>query len=62
MSEPEWGALLRLAWLRFGLNPAEFWALSVREWQWLTRSDPDYHLKREGLQELMQAFPDEDNP
>lgn len=59
MRAQEWGALLRLAHLQFGLKPAEFWALSVREWQWLTHA-PVSHQNRSGLHELMRAFPDKD--
>ena len=38
-----WAVMLRGA-LRFGLMPAEFWALSLKEWIWLSRAPDGGHV------------------
>lgn len=54
-----WAAWLRLACLRFGLAPAEFWRLSLKEWRALgadpAAPDP---LRRAGFDALAAAHPD----
>lgn len=53
-----WGAWLRMA-SQMGVAPAQFWALSVREWVLLTAHDPFPSLGRSGLETLMTSFPDD---
>ncbi len=51
-----WAEMWRAA-LRAGIGPDAFWALSVREWRWLSGAG-ELGLARAGLVELMEAFPD----
>lgn len=51
-----WAEMLRSA-LLMGLGPGEFWALSVREWRWLS-GEAAGGLDRPGLEQLMSGFPD----
>ena len=64
MSKPknfEWpfDLWLRYACLRFGLSPAQFWAMSVRDWLALCAPQNGGGLPRSGLQTLMTTYPDE---
>ncbi len=52
-----WGVWLRMA-SQLGVAPAQFWALSVREWVLLTAHDATPSLGRSGLAALMTSFPD----
>lgn len=52
-----WGHLLRLAQIRFGLVPGQFWALSVLEWRLLLHPGTD-HADRKTLAQLRGQFPD----
>ncbi|MCC6919419.1 MAG: phage tail assembly chaperone [Alphaproteobacteria bacterium] len=53
-----WDAALRHAMRAFGLAPAAFWRLSLREWRALT-ADAVAPLRAEELKALMAAWPDE---
>lgn len=54
-----WPGMLRRA-VAIGLRPADFWALSWREWAWLN-GDAASVLPRAALDDLMRRFPDERN-
>jgi len=59
---PRWRAWLRLAVLRFGLSPRDFWALSLAEWRALLAGPGEGEgaaLNRAGLERLRAAFPDD---
>jgi len=61
---PRWRAWLRLAVLRFGLSPNDFWALSLCEWRALLAElgqgeGEGAALNRAGLERLRAAFPDD---
>ncbi|MEM9842163.1 MAG: phage tail assembly chaperone [Pseudomonadota bacterium] len=43
--------------LLVGIAPSDFWRLSVREWRWLSSSQPT-SLSGVQLQSLMQEHPD----
>ncbi|WP_421786020.1 phage tail assembly chaperone [Hyphobacterium sp.] len=49
---------LRLAVLRFGLAPADFWRLSLKEWAWLAAPDSPPALSRSDLDRLLSLHPD----
>ena len=53
-----WQDLLRAA-VGLGLRPADFWALSLREWCWLSRSISAPTLTRAEFQRLLAEHPDE---
>jgi len=50
-----WGEMLRAA-LGAGIQPREFWNLSLREWRWLAGSSDA--LSAETLRGLMETYPD----
>ena len=52
-----WAEMMRSA-LAAGIGPKAFWRLSLTEWRWLAARGAG--LKAERLQELMAAFPDEE--
>lgn len=54
-----WGELLQAA-LRLGLSPADFWALSLREWQLITSGKKASGFGRSDLSRLISAFPDKE--
>ena len=57
-----WPRLLAHA-VRIGIAPAEFWALSVREWRWLTRAPgQNAPMARSDLEALSELFPDHGEP
>jgi hypothetical protein len=58
MNRKVWAQSLHLAARRFGLLPAEFWKLSVWEWQSLLSSLPAEHVDRGGLDQLILQYPD----
>lgn len=54
-----WGEMLRTA-VRLGVMPADFWALSVREWRMLAaRAAADGPMGRNDFERLTEAWPDE---
>ena len=53
-----WPGLLRLATLRFGIAPADFWRLSLVEWRALV-DEPADTLNRAALDALARAWPDD---
>lgn len=54
MTRRGWTAALGHA-ARLGLTPAEFWALSLREWRALTEGKPaEYPLRRAELEALIR--------
>ena len=57
---PHWRAALRLA-LRLSLPPQAFWRLSLPEWRALTETPAAPVLTRDGLDALIDRFPDEDS-
>ncbi|PHQ60443.1 MAG: hypothetical protein COC03_02250 [Robiginitomaculum sp.] len=50
---------LKTAVRGFGLSPAEFWAMSVRDWLALLVRNGEQGLARTGLSTLMNTYPDE---
>ncbi|MEL6325017.1 MAG: phage tail assembly chaperone [Pseudomonadota bacterium] len=53
-----WPDMLQAA-IRMGLNPAEFWRLSLVEWRWLVAGHSDSGaMTPQGLDALMQSYPD----
>jgi len=61
--ENEWpfDLWLRYACGRFGLSPAQFWAMSVRDWLVLCAPQTTGSLPRPEFENLMSIYPDE-NP
>lgn len=55
---PAWAERLQFALLRFGLSPAQVWALSLAEWRALTAQAPT-GLSRTELDTLIRLYPDE---
>lgn len=56
-----WQAWFALGVIRFGLSPADFWALSLPEWLALVRTltlERTAPLSRTSLETLMDQFPD----
>ena len=54
-----WNVLLRRAALEFGIAPASFWSLSLKEWRALTTTGRGAEaLSRSGLDALLAAHPD----
>jgi hypothetical protein len=53
-----WGGMLRLAVRDYGLTPADFWRLSLREWLLLTAPDHS-SLDAANFHKLLQQFPDD---
>ena len=51
-----WGAWLKTAFA-FGLNPADFWRLSLKEWRALTAPAPA-PFNRAAFESLAAQFPD----
>lgn len=54
-----WGVLLQ-AGVRLGLSPADFWQLSLREWQLITSTRKGIGFRRADLSRLIGAFPDKE--
>ncbi len=52
-----WRESLRLA-VALGLSPADFWALSWREWRWLNATPAPPNMPRTCLDDLMSTYPD----
>ena len=52
-----WDEMWRAA-LRAGIAPAAFWALSLREWRWLSGSAGG-GLDGATLRQLMEDYPDD---
>jgi len=52
-------AWLTLALRGFGLAPDAFWAMSLRDWLSVTRTDGAQAMRREELSALCLKFPDE---
>ncbi len=61
MSRTNWGELLHLAVTQFSLSPAEFWRLSVWEWQQIISAPKSSHANTANLQALRIQFPDVPN-
>jgi len=55
--ESAWPAMLAAA-LSFGVPPACFWRLSLKEWRALTAPRADAPLSRAGFEALARRFPD----
>ncbi|MDQ8027213.1 MAG: phage tail assembly chaperone [Brevundimonas sp.] len=54
-----WGEMLRVA-AGFGVTPAAFWSLSLREWRLLTSPRrPHDVLPRDAFERLAEAWPDD---
>ncbi|GGB56792.1 MULTISPECIES: phage tail assembly chaperone [Henriciella] len=51
-----WAEMMRGAAM-IGLSPHTFWALSIREWHWLT-SDRQIGLPRPDFDRLQNTYPD----
>ena len=64
MTEPiqEWpfDLWLKIAVRNFGLTPAAFWSMSVRDWLALLAGHNEQGLARSDLGNLMNTYPDED--
>jgi hypothetical protein len=58
MAETHWAAWLRHAVVSLGLRPADFWALSLKEWRMLNPSARSETLSRNEFETLRQQFPD----
>lgn len=54
-----WADLVQAA-LKLGLKPAEFWQLSLREWNAITREKKRSGFRRSDLSRLISAFPDKE--
>ncbi len=50
---------LKTAVRGFGLSPAEFWQMSVRDFLVLISGTGDHGIEREKFDELMNTYPDE---
>ena len=46
--------------LAAGVPVADFWALSVREWRWLSQGVQGQDMHQSALAELMKIYPDRD--
>jgi len=56
---PDWAGMLRLA-AGFGIQPADFWRLSLREWRMLTASPVASEVMgRAAFDQLTEAWPDD---
>ena len=53
-----WGEMMRRAAL-FGVEPAAFWRLSLKEWRWLVGGGDMSAMTGAELERLAQAWPDE---
>jgi uncharacterized phage protein (TIGR02216 family) len=58
MSVTPWADWLRAGARALGLKPAEFWRLSLAEWQALARSGAGVAPSTDELKALMRAHPD----
>jgi len=58
MSEWPFDLWLKTAVRGFGLSPAAFWAMSVRDWLSLLASNSEQGLARTELSSLMNIYPD----
>lgn len=58
----DWPALLRAGLIGLQLRPEEFWALTPAELKLMLGDGGASVLQRDGLNALMQAFPDEGVP
>jgi uncharacterized phage protein (TIGR02216 family) len=58
MSVTPWAEWLRAGVRAFGLKPAEFWRLSLAEWQALARAGARFAPSTDELKDLMRAHPD----
>lgn len=59
---PRWQAWFALGVVRFGLRPADFWALTLPEWLALVgslRATAPIAPSRASLEALRAAYPDE---
>ena len=52
-----WAEMLQTA-LRMGVRPADFWALSLREWQAICGRAKKCSFRKSDLSALISAFPD----
>lgn len=60
MNQFDWPSLMRAGMRGLGLRPAEFWALTPAELHLLLgRGDGAVPMRRDGLDALMAAYPDE---
>lgn len=55
-----WPGMLRLAALRLGVPPRDFWRLSLVEWRALTGEVVAPALDRAAFEALARRYPDED--
>ena len=53
-----WGEMMRRAAF-FGVEPAAFWRLSLKEWRWLVGGGEMSAMTGAELERLAQAWPDE---
>lgn len=64
MSEPlaEWpfDLWLKTAVRSFGLTPAAFWDMSMRDWLALMAGQTEHGFARPDLSDLMKHYPDEE--
>jgi len=51
-------AWLKLAVIRYGLTPSEFWQMSVHDWRVLTQSTEAKPMRRSEFDALTQKYPD----
>ena len=58
-TEFQWGRLL-LSAAKLGIRPAEFWQLSLREWQMLMRVRSGSGFSAKDLGRLIEAYPDKE--
>ncbi len=58
MSQFDWPALMRAGFVGLRLEPAQFWDLTPAELQLMLGAGAAAPLRRDGLDALMQAFPD----
>ena len=59
MSRVDWRALMRAGLVGLQLPPSEFWSLTPAELTLMLGEGSGAPLRREGLEALMAAFPDE---
>lgn len=54
-----WARMMQTA-IRFGIAPDQFWQLSLREWQMLTRTRTGTDFRKTDLSRLIAAYPDKE--
>lgn len=63
MDKHDWPfqAWLWMAVIRFGLTPAEFWAISLTDWLTLLQPQDGGGMRRETFADLMAKHPDKED-